>query len=161
MSSACQDSSTRGIFQKVKDKNNYDQVIEEKKKTEICKNFLFKGSCKYQENCSFAHGDNELRDRVPANENFKTKPCKNYHKFGTCSYGLRCQYLHSEIKDKIKWWGYLQKQFKKNMVPFTFPWDKQDKTSQIQRIDILRFQRVFKDYQEVEQQLSYFKNLCV
>ncbi|CAK55688.1 unnamed protein product (macronuclear) [Paramecium tetraurelia] len=102
MSSACQDSSTRGIFQKAKSNNNYEQVNEEKKKTEICKNFLFKGSCKYQENCSFAHGDNELRDRVPANENFKTKPCKNYHKFGTCSYGLRCQYLHSEIKDKIK-----------------------------------------------------------
>ncbi|XP_001347192.1 hypothetical protein (macronuclear) [Paramecium tetraurelia strain d4-2] len=50
MSSACQDSSTRGIFQKAKSNNNYEQVNEEKKKTEICKNFLFKGSCKYQEN---------------------------------------------------------------------------------------------------------------
>ncbi|CAD8048866.1 unnamed protein product [Paramecium sonneborni] len=50
MASAFQDSSIRGIFQKAKSKKFYDQEIEEKQKAEICKNFLFKGSCKYSEN---------------------------------------------------------------------------------------------------------------
>lgn len=30
-------------------------------KTEMCKNFLFKGECGYGSLCRFAHGDNELR----------------------------------------------------------------------------------------------------
>lgn len=102
MSSACKNRKPK-VFKT----NNKDKVNREKEKTEMCKNYVEFGHCRYSENvltinnqCSFAHGNSELRDKV-LHESFKTKPCKNYHKYGCCTYGTRCQYLHSEIKHKV------------------------------------------------------------
>ena len=36
---------------------------------------LMYGECKFGENCSFAHGDSELKQRK-LTFNYKTKPCK-------------------------------------------------------------------------------------
>ena len=33
------------------------------------------GYCKYEDNCAFAHGESELKNRK-ISVNYKTKPCK-------------------------------------------------------------------------------------
>lgn len=77
-------------------------------KTEMCKNFLFKGECGYGSLCRFAHGDNELRFKPLQNELYKTKLCKQWQLNNFCPYGYRCQYRHTVsynkklFKDRIK-----------------------------------------------------------
>jgi hypothetical protein len=68
-----------------------------KQKTELCKNFMMKGWCKWGDSCSFAHGNHELRKKTHLHDRFKTLPCRAYHVKGFCSYGLRCQYQHDEV----------------------------------------------------------------
>ena len=56
------------------------------------------GYCKYEDNCAFAHGESELKNRK-ISVNYKTKPCKQFFEIGYCSYGSRCQFNHKkEIK---------------------------------------------------------------
>ena len=56
------------------------------------------GYCKYEDNCAFAHGESELKNRK-ISVNYKTKPCKQFFEIGYCSYGRRCQFSHKkEIK---------------------------------------------------------------
>ena len=60
------------------------------------------GECKYGNNCSFAHGDSELKQRK-ISFNYKTKPCKQFFELGYCSYGIRCQFSHKKddfLRDK-------------------------------------------------------------
>lgn len=71
-----------------------------KYKTELCKNFEIRGTCKWGVNCCFAHGMQELRHKTHLNSMYKSKICKHYHKTGSCPYGLRCQYFH--IRDSHK-----------------------------------------------------------
>ena len=63
----------------------------------MCKNWELKGTCKFTDTCSFAHGSHELvkKKHVPAN--FKTKACVQFHETGFCPYGNRCQFLHSQL----------------------------------------------------------------
>lgn len=49
---------------------------EAKYKTEMCKNWIETGKCNYGEKCKFAHGKNELVQKLAANKHFKTKLCK-------------------------------------------------------------------------------------
>ena len=60
--------------------------------------------CKYGDNCAFAHGENELKNRK-LSFNYKTKPCKQFFELGYCSYGSRCQFSH---KQKFKSISYLK-----------------------------------------------------
>ena len=53
------------------------------------------GECKYGDNCAFAHGDSELKQRK-LTYNYKTKPCKQFFEIGYCSYGSRCQFSHKK-----------------------------------------------------------------
>ena len=55
------------------------------------------GECKFGENCAFAHGDSELKQRK-LTFNYKTKPCKQFFELGYCSYGSRCQFSHRKEK---------------------------------------------------------------
>ena len=63
-------------------------------KTEICHNYSVLGSCKWRDQCFFAHGVEELREGESANARFKLKPCSKFHSQACCSYGQRCQYIH-------------------------------------------------------------------
>ena len=73
-----------------------DSNYVNKYKTEICKNYELYGECQFGDNCSFAHGSNEIRDKIIDNYQYKTRNCKNFIHNGYCSYGKRCQYLHTE-----------------------------------------------------------------
>ena len=53
------------------------------------------GFCKYGDNCAFAHGENELKNRK-ISSNYKTKPCKQFFEIGFCPYGSRCQFSHKK-----------------------------------------------------------------
>ena len=68
--------------------------FSEKYKTEICKNFEQTKSCKFGDNCCFAHGESELRSKLVSNEFYKTKVCRHFEHVGFCPYGQRCQYFH-------------------------------------------------------------------
>lgn len=62
-------------------------------KTRQCKSFLRNGSCRYNKNCQFAHG---VDDVVFANrfKNYKTRPCNNFSSSGVCYFGQECSFLH-------------------------------------------------------------------
>ena len=67
-------------------------------KTEICRYWEMYGECKYGDNCAFAHGDSELKQRKMT-FNYKTKPCKQFFELGYCTYGSRCQFSHKKEED--------------------------------------------------------------
>jgi hypothetical protein len=75
--------------EKKEDYNNF----KTKWKTEICRYWEMYGECKFGENCAFAHGDSELKQRK-LTFNYKTKPCKQFFENGFCNYGSRCQFSH-------------------------------------------------------------------
>ena len=84
--------------EKLEEINNF----RTKWKTEICRNWEMYGQCKYGNNCAFAHGDSELKQRK-ISFNYKTKPCKQFFELGYCSYGIRCQFSHKKadfLRDK-------------------------------------------------------------
>lgn len=56
--------------------NNNVIPEEAKYKTEMCKNWVETGKCNYGDKCKFAHGKNELVQKLAANKHFKTKKCK-------------------------------------------------------------------------------------
>ena len=66
-----------------------------KYKTEICRNWEL-GSCEFGNNCAFAHGYEELRNKTSTGNNYKTKKCKQFHELGYCIYGNRCQFKHRD-----------------------------------------------------------------
>ncbi|KAF1745533.1 hypothetical protein MXB_430, partial [Myxobolus squamalis] len=67
----------------------------EKYKTEMCRNFEWKGFCNYGDKCQYAHGSDEL---LPSHKHpkYKTKLCAYYHTKGVCDYGRRCNFIHDE-----------------------------------------------------------------
>ena len=65
-------------------------------KTEICKFWQESGTCEYGDDCSFAHGRDELKHKPDLHKNYKTKQCKKFFKDLYCPYGSRCQFLHDE-----------------------------------------------------------------
>ncbi|OLL26426.1 Zinc finger protein zfs1 [Neolecta irregularis DAH-3] len=62
-------------------------------KTELCRSWEEKGSCRYGIKCQFAHSKAELRD-LPRHPKYKTEPCKTFIELGSCYYGSRCCFLH-------------------------------------------------------------------
>jgi len=83
--------------EKKEDYNNF----KTKWKTEICRYWEMYGECKFGENCAFAHGDSELKQRK-LTFNYKTKPCKQFFELGYCSYGSRCQFSHRKDSTSAK-----------------------------------------------------------
>ena len=57
------------------------------------------GQCKFGDNCAFAHGDSELKQRKMT-FNYKTKTCKQFFELGYCSYGSRCQFSHKQESEE-------------------------------------------------------------
>ena len=75
------------------DKGDGYNNFKTKWKTEICRNWEMYGECRYGNNCAFAHGDSELKERK-LSFNYKTKPCRQFFELGYCTYGIRCQFSH-------------------------------------------------------------------
>lgn len=69
-----------------------------KYKTEMCRNWVELGQCQYGQKCNFAHGYEDLQDKVPANSKYKSKLCIPFHEKGYCTYGQRCLFLHSHLQ---------------------------------------------------------------
>ena len=76
-----------------KEKELFFEKIKRKKKTELCKNFELYHYCYYKNECSFAHGIDELRENniFPS---YKTKLCKSFQENQVCNFGIRCNYRH-------------------------------------------------------------------
>lgn len=83
-------------------------------KTELCRSWEEKGSCRYGPKCQFAHGEEEIRKvaRHPkvglceahchsSNPNklaqYKTEICRTFWVSGSCPYGKRCCFIHTEL----------------------------------------------------------------
>ena len=80
-----------------------------KYRTELCKFYEINGTCKYGDNCIFAHGKENLREKVLNKSGYKKRPCINFFEFGYCMYGNRCQFSHSLSKnDNIKNFSYIK-----------------------------------------------------
>ncbi|KAG7099512.1 hypothetical protein E1B28_001357 [Marasmius oreades] len=65
-------------------------------KTELCRSWEEKGSCRYGNKCQFAHGEQELR-RVARHPKYKTEICRTFWVSGSCPYGKRCCFIHTEL----------------------------------------------------------------
>lgn len=76
-------------------KRSKKNVDSTKYKTEMCRNWVELGHCQYGPKCNFAHGQEDLVDKIPANSKYKSKLCIPFHEMGYCTYGQRCLFLHS------------------------------------------------------------------
>ncbi|GAA5857325.1 hypothetical protein JCM8547_002221 [Rhodosporidiobolus lusitaniae] len=63
-------------------------------KTELCRSWEEKGSCRYGVKCQFAHGIHELRE-VARHPKFKSEVCRTFWQQGSCPYGKRCCFIHA------------------------------------------------------------------
>lgn len=63
-------------------------------KTELCRSWEEKGTCRYGTKCQFAHGQEELKN-VSRHPKFKTEICRTFWLHGSCPYGKRCCFLHT------------------------------------------------------------------
>jgi hypothetical protein len=82
-----------------KKKNPGEIDYRKKYKTEACKYWAEKGFCEFGDQCAFAHGNQEMRQKSYISSNYKTKKCIQFHETGYCPYGVRCQFIHSVRKD--------------------------------------------------------------
>ena len=71
----------------------YDK-IKTKQKTELCKHYSLFHTCPFGDNCSFAHGEKQLRQGISTFQGYKTKLCKSFIEDGYCFFGTRCNYKH-------------------------------------------------------------------
>lgn len=94
--------SLKKKFVNKEERFEFNQKIEKMKKTEMCRNIVMYGHCKYGDSCSYAHNNDELVPKSHLPSNYKTKLCSQYQEQGYCMYGQRCQFLHSiyDLSDK-------------------------------------------------------------
>lgn len=78
---------------------NQKQINYSRYKTELCRQFIENGECKYGDKCQFAHGMHDLKD-VNRHPKYKTDYCKTFHSKGFCPYGPRCHFIH-ELHEKF------------------------------------------------------------
>lgn len=69
-----------------------------KYKTELCRTWVEQNYCPYMGKCRFAHGKQDLNDKLIIGKNYKQKDCKSFHTKGYCPYGPRCLFRHDERK---------------------------------------------------------------
>ena len=72
------------------------KVDKTKYKTEMCKNWIETGQCRYGNKCQFAHGNVEVICKEPSNTKYKSKLCKQFHEKFFCPYGRRCLFKHED-----------------------------------------------------------------
>ena len=84
---------TKNISQLRKNQNGHKKDYRSKIKSELCKKFMENGHCKFGNNCDFAHGLDELKEKKHVNSLFKTQVCKNFLQ-NNCRFGDRCHFVH-------------------------------------------------------------------
>ena len=90
------------------EKEWFEKKLKETKKTELCKNWVLYKDCFYKNNCSFAHGENELRGKKTEKiKKYKTKICNVFIDKMDCSFGNRCQYRHIITEKRLFKYSYL------------------------------------------------------
>lgn len=65
-------------------------------KTEMCKNFMELGVCRFDQKCFYAHSAQELNKATYKHEKYKTQLCKPFHSEGFCDFGARCAFIHTK-----------------------------------------------------------------
>ncbi|CAD8081085.1 unnamed protein product [Paramecium sonneborni] len=130
-------------FETIEEKIQFIEEYTKKKKTELCKNFQLMGFCKFGDDCSFAHGYQELQAKTHLHQKYKTKPCNRYFSQGFCPYGIRCQYLHDELKDQQKFEKFLQESYQEQGMK---PSIARKYLNNQERLDIQRFQQVLQKF---------------
>lgn len=66
-------------------------------KTEMCKNWIEAGTCRYGNKCQFSHGEQELiGKKEPSDQKYKTKSCESFSDTRFCPYGNRCLFRHED-----------------------------------------------------------------
>jgi len=80
-------------------------------KTEMCKNWIEAGVCRYGIKCQFAHGGDELTHKVlPQNAKYKSKLCNTFADGLFCPYGNRCLFRHEDrIFSEVHEYHYMTK----------------------------------------------------
>ena len=82
-------------------------TVQIKYKTELCKNWVESGKCRYFERCRFAHGYDEQQ---PTSQAKRSKNCKTFHRTMQCPYGVRCMFNHeSRHMEQIRRYYYIAK----------------------------------------------------
>ncbi|CEM16678.1 unnamed protein product [Vitrella brassicaformis CCMP3155] len=69
--------------------------------TALCKYWTLRHRCPHGDDCSFAHGEDELR---PLTRLIKVRLCPSFMETGECSMGRRCWFAHGEqeLQDRTK-----------------------------------------------------------
>ncbi|GAA6059623.1 hypothetical protein JCM10212_004126 [Sporobolomyces blumeae] len=65
-------------------------------KTELCRSWEEKGTCRYGFKCQFAHGREEQRE-IARHPKFKSELCRTFAVQGSCPYGRRCCFIHQAL----------------------------------------------------------------
>jgi len=52
--------------------------VPNKFKTEMCRNFIKEGTCRYGNECTYAHGEHELNKKPSVPQNLQIKFCKSF-----------------------------------------------------------------------------------
>lgn len=91
-------NSMQGTSQQLADSNSKKLKTDKTKyKTEMCKNWIEVGNCRYGNKCQFAHGDFELIGKpLPQNTKYKSKICTTFSEKLFCPYGKRCLFRHED-----------------------------------------------------------------
>jgi len=108
----------RRKFNNIQERIMFVEEYKRKYKTEMCKNWELRGTCRFGDKCCFAHGRHELKGKALTHVKYKTKPCKQYHQAGFCPYGQRCQYLHREALSPNIFFCPLEEKSKQNYYTY-------------------------------------------
>jgi len=99
MHNSYKNSKNKFFGSKKKNLNPGETDFRVKYKTEVCKYWAETGHCTFGDNCAFAHGKAEIRQKLHISSNYKTKKCVQFHENGLCPYGIRCQFIHCARKE--------------------------------------------------------------
>jgi hypothetical protein len=97
------------------ERQKFFDKIRAKQKTELCKNYSLYGSCPHGNNCSFAHGEKELRRATPSFNGYKTKICKGFTNETYCIFGSRCNYIHRVSEKRFCKYEFINQQLAESL----------------------------------------------
>ena len=89
--SDCGDSSDQRDLEELRSSPSY--------KTELCKNFRYRGVCEWGQGCTFAHGPGELKPKITGLY-FKNRDCRAFVEDGFCRFGEKCQFRHAPLSHR-------------------------------------------------------------